>query len=132
MAARRPYVRSMDGWWTRVPFFKRYMAREVTAFFVAVYGLVMLAGLVRLSQGQASFEGWLAQLRSGWSIALHLVLLVVFIYHTYSWFEIMPKTMPMMHVGGSRVEASTITRTGWFATIVVSIVMFALTWWWKK
>jgi fumarate reductase subunit C len=122
----------MEGWWNRVPFFQRYMAREVTAFFVAVYGLVMLAGLVRLAQGEAAFNGWLEQLRSGWSIALHVVLLLVFIYHTYSWFEIMPKTMPMIFVGGKRVEGSAITRTGWIATVAVSVVMLALTWWWKK
>jgi hypothetical protein len=38
----------------------------------------------------------------------------------------------MMHFGGRRVEEATITRTGWIATIIVSVVMFALTWWWKK
>ena len=128
MVARRTYVRSMDGWWTRVPFFKRYMAREVTAFFVAVYGLVMLGGLVRLSQGQAAFEGWLAQLRSGWSIALHLVLLVVFLYHTYSWFEIMPKTMPPVVVGGRKLAARTITGLGLAAAAAASAFVLVLAW----
>jgi fumarate reductase subunit C len=60
------------------------------------------------------------------------VLLISFAVHARSWFEIMPKTMPMMFVGGRRVEGSTITRTGWYATVIVSLVMFALTWWWKK
>ena len=126
MAARRPYVRDMDGWWTRVPFFKRYMAREVTAFFVAVYGLLLLAGLVRLSQGPAAFAQWLDQLRSGWSIALHVVLLLVFAYHTYSWFEIMPKTMPILFIGGKRVAASTITRLGFTAAVVCTIALLAI------
>jgi fumarate reductase subunit C len=34
--------------------------------------------------------------------------------------------MPMMFVGGRRVAAATITRTGWGATIVVSVALFAL------
>ena len=32
-------------------------------------------------------------------LALHVAILVAMIYHTYSWFEIMPKTMPMIFVG---------------------------------
>ena len=128
MAARKPYVRGMDGWWNRVPFFKRYMAREVTAFFVAVYGLVMLAGLVRLSQGQAAFDAWLVQLRSGWSVALHVVLLLVFMYHTYSWFEIMPKTMPPVVVGGRKLAPGTITGLGLAAAIAASGFVLVLAW----
>ena len=34
MSARRPYVRSMDGWWRRNPFFTVYMIREGTAVLV--------------------------------------------------------------------------------------------------
>jgi fumarate reductase subunit C len=128
MAARRPYVRDMDGWWTRVPFFKRYMAREVTAFFVAVYGLLMLAGVVRLSQGPAAFAQWLEQLRSGWSIALHVMLLLVFMYHTYSWFEIMPKTMPPVVVRGRKLAPGTITRLGLAAAGVSSAFVLLLAW----
>ena len=131
-AVRRPYVRPMQGWWRRDPFFMAYMLREATALGVAIYSVVLAVGVMRLAQGEAAWNGWLAALRSPGSILLHLVLLLCFAVHARSWFEIMPKTMPMMHVGGSRVEASTITRTGWIATIVVSIVMFALTWWWKK
>jgi fumarate reductase subunit C len=34
---RRPYVRSMDGWWKKNPFFVEYMIHEGTALFVAAY-----------------------------------------------------------------------------------------------
>ncbi|MCM2253454.1 MAG: hypothetical protein NDJ19_13925, partial [Ramlibacter sp.] len=76
--------------------------------------------------------GFLAALKSPGSILLHLVLLLCFAVHARSWFEIMPKTMPMMHLGGERVQPQTITRTGWIVTVVVTVAMFALTWWWKK
>ena len=35
MAARRTYVRPMQGWWTKNPYFMKYMAREATAIYVA-------------------------------------------------------------------------------------------------
>jgi fumarate reductase subunit C len=116
----------MRGWWRRNPFFIRYMVREATAVAVAAYAIVLTTGVVRLAQGEAAWNGWLEALRSPWSLLLHVVLLVAMIVHARSWFEIMPKTMPMMFVGGRRVAAATITRTGWGATIVVSVALFAL------
>ncbi|MGE5095020.1 MAG: fumarate reductase subunit C [Betaproteobacteria bacterium] len=126
MAARRPFVRPMEGWWRRNPFFIRYMAREVTAFFVAAYALVLLAGLIRLSQGPAAFDEWLDGMKSGWSIALHVVLFLVFAYHTYSFFDIMPKTMPPVVVGGKRLSRATLTNLGLAAAAVASVAVLVI------
>ena len=128
-AARKGYVRPMQGWWRRDPFFMRYMIREVTAFAVLAYAIILVVGVVRLAQGEVAFNGWLAALRSPGSILLHIVLLVSMIEHARSWFEIMPKTMPMMIVGGERVEGSTIMRTGWAASAVVTVLVVAIAWW---
>ena len=128
MSGRRPFMRSMDGWWRRDPFFVRYMIREATALIVAAYALVLLAGVLCLSRGETAWNGWLAQMRNPISIALHVLMLAVMIYHAYSWFEIMPKTMPAMFVGGKRVSATTITMSGLAAAVAASAVMFAVAW----
>ena len=106
MAMRHPYVRPMAGWWRRNPFFVRYMAREATAVFVAAYALVLLAGLVRLAQGREAFEAWLDALRSPWSIAFHALLVLAFVYHTWSWFRIMPKTLPPLGISPRAITAA--------------------------
>ena len=124
MSIQRPYLRSMDGWWKRDVYYIRYMAREVTAVFVAAYAVVLLVGLVRLSQGEAAFNGWLQALKSPLSLVFHLVLLATFVYHTWSWFNIMPITMPMMFVGGKRVQPGTITRTGLAAAVICCLLVF--------
>ena len=129
--ARRPYVRPMAGWWRRDPFFMRYMIREATALAVLAYAVVLTLGVVRLAQGEAAWNGWLDALRSPASLLLHAVLLVAMFVHAKSWFEIMPKTMPMLFVGGRRVAASTITRIGWAATVLASVVLLALAWGWR-
>jgi len=128
---RKAYVRPMSGWWRRDPFFVRYMVREATAVAVLVYAIVLTVGVVRLAQGEAAWNGWLQALRSPWSLLLHAVLLVSMFVHAKSWFEIMPKTMPMMVIGGRRVSAAVITRSGWMATLVASIVLLMLAWWWR-
>lgn len=123
---RKPYVRPMTGWWKRDPYFVAYMIRETTALAVAIYAVILACGMVRLAQGEAAWAGWLAALKSPWSLLLHLVLLVAFVVHAKSWFEIMPKTMPMMFSGGKRVAEAAITRTGFIAAAAVAVVMLIL------
>jgi len=125
---RRGYVRPMQGWWRRDPFFVKYMIREVTAVAVLVYAIILMVGVLRLSQGEAAFTGWLSALRSPGSILLHLVLLFSMVVHAKSWFDIMPKTMPLMFVSGQRVEGSTITRTGYIVTIAATVLVLAIVW----
>lgn len=127
-AARKGYVRPMQGWWRRDPFFMRYMIREVTAFAVLAYAIILAVGVVRLAQGEVAWNGWLAALRSPGSMLLHVVLLVSMVEHARSWFEIMPKTMPMIMVGGERLQGSTIMRTGWIVSALVTILVIAIAW----
>ncbi len=129
MSVRRTYLRGMDGWWRRDPFFVRYMAREATALFVAAYALILLAGVLRLSQGPEAFDEWLHALASPVSVGFHLVLLVVFAYHTWSWFRIMPKTMPPVRIGGRRLSGGAITAAGLAAAAVVSAAFVGMIAW---
>ncbi len=127
-ANRKPYMRPMKAWWTRDPFFVRYMWRELTAVGVLLYAVVLMWGVWRLSQGQAAFDGWLAALRSPGSLVLHLLLFVGMVYHAYTWFEVMPKTMPLIFSGGKQVADATIVRGGVVAAIVTNLVLLAIVW----
>ena len=130
-APRGAHVRPMKGWWRRDPFFVRYMWREATALAVAAYALVLTAGVVCLARGEAAWNAWLAALHSPLSIALHVLMLAAMVLHARTWFEIMPKTLPMIFVRGRRVQASTITRIGWGATVVASLVLVELAREWR-
>jgi fumarate reductase subunit C len=120
----------MREWWKRDPFFGRYMLREATAFAVMIYAVVLAVGLLRLAQGEAAWNGWLAAMRTPESAVLHLFLLVAMVLHAKSWFDIMPKTMPMIFVGGKRLAANAITRAGWAAAALASLALVALAAWW--
>ena len=116
----------MDGWWRRDPFFIRYMAREATAPFVALYAIVLLAGIVSLAYGADAYEDWLEALASpGW-IAAHAILVAIFAYHTYTWFQIMPKTMPPVVVRGRRLAPEAITFAGIAAAVLASLALWVL------
>ena len=128
MSKRRPYVRSMDGWWRKNPFFVEYMIHEGTALFVAAYAGVLLAGLYRLSQGEAAWNSWLTALRNPWYIVFHVLALAALTYHTYTWFKIMPRTMPPVVVGGKRLSAWAITGSGLAVAALSSLGLLALVW----
>lgn len=115
----------VHGWLVETDaYYRRYMTREVTAVFIAAYAVVLLVGLVRLGQGEAAFNGWLQALKSPLSLVFHLVLFAAFVYHTWSWFNFMPITMPNMFVGGRRVQPWTITGTGLAAAVIACVAVF--------
>lgn len=128
MSKRRPYVRPMDGWWKKNPYFVEYMIHEGTALFVAAYAFTLLVGLVRLGQGETAWNGWLEALKSPLSLAFHAVLLVAILYHTYTWFKIMPRTLPPIIVGGKKLAPAMITGGGLMAALVASLVLLGLVW----
>ena len=123
---RKPYMRPMDGWWRRNPFFVRYMIREWTAVLVAAYAVVLLVGVVRLAEGEMAYAAWLASMKSPVALVFHWVTLAVFAYHTWSWFEIMPRTMPMIFVGGKRLQGAVITAAGLVAAVVCCLIVLLL------
>ncbi|OWW20943.1 fumarate reductase subunit C [Noviherbaspirillum denitrificans] len=125
---RKPYVRPMTGWWRKNPFFVRYMARELTALVVAAYAFILLAGMLCLAKGEAAFNAWGAVLRHPVSVALHVAALAAMLYHTWSWFDIMPKTMPPIVMGGKRVGPRIITGAGLAAAALATLVLFFAVW----
>ncbi|MGA9855584.1 MAG: fumarate reductase subunit C [Gammaproteobacteria bacterium] len=127
-SGRRPYRRPMQGWWRRNTFYIEYMIHEATAVFVAAYALVLLVGLVRLSQGQSAWDAWLQALRSPLSIIFHMIILVAVSYHAWTWFNIMPRTLPPIVLKGKRLSAAAITYSGLAATVIVSLILFGLVW----
>jgi succinate dehydrogenase subunit C len=123
MSRPRAYVRPMTGWWRRNPFFVRYMIREATAVLVVVYALVLLVGVICLALGETAYERWLRALDNPWSLGLHALLLAGLVYHTWSWFAIMPKTMPLLFVRGKRVAPAVITGTGLVVAALASVAL---------
>jgi fumarate reductase subunit C len=116
----------MGSWWRRLPYYRRYMVREATCIAVIAYALVLLVGLWRLTQGREAFDAWRVALATPASLLAHGVLLAAFVFHAWTWFEVMPKTLPILRVGGKRVADATIVRSGAAAAVVASVLLLAL------
>lgn len=125
----KTYRRPMGAWWTRNPFYLRYMLRESSCVFITAYALVLLVGLFRLYQGKPAFDAWRDSLASPAALAFHAVTLALVLYHAWTWFKVMPKTMPFLRLGGRRLSDRLITSLGVSAGVAASLALFAAVWW---
>lgn len=125
--SRRPYIRepSKTGWWLEQPRYIRYMAREMSALFIGIYGLILIVGLFRLSQGEVAYEAFLATVEGPAGLIFAVVAFVFAVYHTYTWFQVTPKAMPLM-MGGKRLPGAIIIAAHWFGFVIVSAALWLL------
>ena len=129
MSGPRPYVRPAETLWWAHPPYLAYTFREATGVAVAGYALVLLAGLVSLASGERAYDAWLDFLNSPWSLALHALFLIGMIVHVWTWFRIMPNTMPRLVIGGRLVPQNWITAFGLaMATAAFIIILLVAEW----
>ncbi len=128
MSARNTYTRPMKGWYTKNPYFMKYMVREGTAVFLAIYALILFNGLSALARGAESYERWLGFITSPFSILLHLLILAAALYHTYTWFNVAPRTMPPIKLGKEKLPESMIIFGQYAGAIVLSLAILIIAW----
>jgi fumarate reductase subunit C len=129
MATVRTYVRPMQGWWRRNPYFTRYMIREGSSVFLAAYAVILLVGLYRLAQGEAAWDAWREALTSMPSILFHWLALLTVSYHAYTWWKVAPKTAPDLRIGGRPLPEMLITAGGIAATLGTSVLVYIIVRW---
>ena len=122
--SRRPFVRevSKTRWFLRHPRYMRYMAREVTCIFIAVYTVILIVGIARLGQGPDAYEGFLQALRTPGSIAFHLVALAFSVYHSATWFNLAPKAMPV-RVGESALPHGAVAGAHYVGWVILTLLV---------
>jgi fumarate reductase subunit C len=120
--ASNTYVRPMTGWWKRNPYHRRYMLREATALLITLYALNLLLGLFCEQQGEAAYNAWLGAMRSPLAWLFNLLVFVAVCYHSWTWFKVMPKTMPNLPVDEKLVPVFAMAGVAVISVIVLIIV----------
>ncbi len=128
MSERKPYIRPQHPyWWARWPY-RGYTLRELSGVGVAVYGGILLGGLVALWLGPKAFGAYLGWLSGRVSAALHLVLLAAMLLHCVTWFQTLPKTMPRIILRGRLVPPQMLTRLSILAALACSAALVVGAW----
>ena len=123
--AAKTYTRSMQGWWMKNPHFISYMIREGSAVFLTVYAIILLVGLNSLSHGEAAYNAWRAALATPPLILFHVVALAAVSYHSFTWFQVMPKTAPRLPFRARLLTAGGIGAAAALSIIVLLVLRSA-------
>lgn len=123
---RKPFVREETiRWVVRHPRYVRYMAREFSCLFIGAWTLMLVWGLQELAAGPAAWGAFLECLRSPASIAFHVLTLGFALYHSYTWFNLTPKALPVQ-IGERFLPDGVIAGAHFAAWAMLSLVVLYL------
>jgi fumarate reductase subunit C len=123
---RKPYTPPQSRWWwTKNPFFLRYMIREATSVFVLIYSRLLILGLYQLKQGEAGWQQWLALVNHPAIIVFNLAALAAALYHATTWFKLAPKIM-VVRLGDWKLPEPLMVIGQWIGLLVTSALLLTL------
>lgn len=109
-------------WWLRNSRYFRYMVRELTAVFAALWVVTLLLQIPQMAGAPEGHSLWLATIRSpGW-IAFSFTSFAFLLYHTATWFMSMG-TVIYLRPGKTAIPASSIVAAMVVLWVVVSLVV---------
>ena len=124
----KPYVRKMPvTWWLKKRAYFWFMMRELTAVFTAIYCVMLLVMLFRMKgeHGGARYDEFMASLQTPWSIGFHFIAFLAAMYHTVTWFALVPKAL-VVRMGEEKVPPFILVGAHWLAWAVVSALLLWL------
>jgi fumarate reductase subunit C len=92
------YPRHASNTWfmTRWPY-RVFMLRELSGVFLAGYTVLLLVLVSKVHDGAAAFASFRDTLQSPALLAFNSVALVFSLLHSVTWFQAMPKVLPLRY-----------------------------------
>lgn len=110
-------------WWMGQRQYLKFILRELSSVFVAIFVVETLFMLAALKDGPQAYADFLAAMASPLMIALNVVSLLFVLFHTITWFNLTPSAMPV-RLGGKRVPAFMVAAPSYVAWIVISAAVY--------
>lgn len=112
-------------WWLGPSRYRRYMARELTSFFIGAYAFMLILGLWRFTQGEEAFSAWLAAMQSPLGLIFNALILVAALYHSFTWFNVAPKAISV-RFGTSKLPDIFISGAHYAGWLLISVLFYLL------
>jgi fumarate reductase subunit C len=92
------YPRQVSRTWfmTRWPY-RVFMLRELSGVFLAGYTILLLVLVAKVHDGAAAYTSFRHTLRSPALIVFSCVALLFAVLHSVTWFQAMPKVLPLRY-----------------------------------
>lgn len=106
-------------WWLkRRPYFQ-FMIRELTSVAVFAYTLLLIWALWAAADA-GSFSAFYDFLDNPWSVGLHVVVLLLALYHTITWIALTPKVTVLWR-GDEQVDPRLVAGATAVLFVLVSV-----------
>ena len=119
------YPKMRGTWWLARPGYIRFMIRETTSVFIAIFLVELLVLVHAVARGPEAYAAMVGKLAApGW-VAFNAVALVFALYHTVTWFKL-TGVVQVVRIGDQQVPPAMIVAGTFVAWGVVSL--FILYW----
>lgn len=113
-------------WWIRKWSYLKFMLRELSSVFVAVYVVILLMQLHALRGGPEIYQGFQDWLKNPWLIILNGIGFLFVVFHAVTWFNLTPKAMAV-RLRGKRLPNVLVAAPNYVAWLAVSaLIVFLL------
>ena len=112
-------------WWLKNIKYFLFMLRELSAVFIAIFLVVLLTQVYSLTHGREAYSAYVRVLASPWWIIFHVVALLFALYHSITWFNLMPQVL-VVRLGKRQVPPRLVTIVNFVGWLVVSLAILLL------
>ena len=112
-------------WWLWRRSYFLFILRELSSLSVAWVVVYLLALVVRVSQGEATYRAFLDWSSRPLVLTLNILSLALVVLHAITWFNLAPQAM-VVHLGRRRVPGLVIAASNYAGLVAVSAVILGL------
>ena len=120
------YIRPVSNtWWLDKKQYILFVIRELTSIFVAGYCLFLLFFILKIGDGNETYNLMIIFLKSPLILVLHLISFPFILYHTITWFNLTPKIM-VLQIGEEKVPKELIAGLVYISWGLLSLILIWL------
>jgi len=107
-------------WWMGEWHYLKFILRELSSVFVAVFVVETLMLISALRGGPEAYAHFQQSMRNPLVVVLNLVSFFFIVFHTITWFNLAPSAMPV-RLGGRRLPDVLVAAPSYVAWLVISV-----------
>ena len=106
-------------WWLGEWHYLKFILRELSSVFVAVFVIETLLLINALRRGPVAYTHFLHTMQNPFVILLNVIAMFFLVFHTITWFNLAPSATPI-RLGGKRLPDFMVSAPAYVAWIVIS------------
>ncbi|MBF6571216.1 MAG: fumarate reductase subunit C [Candidatus Binataceae bacterium] len=109
-------------WWLERWNYTWFILRELSSAFVAYWVVITLLQIAAISAGPVAYTNFRVWMSAPYMVAINIITFIFVIFHTLSWFRLVPQAM-LPRIGGKRTSTTMTSAPMYAVWVVVSVIV---------